>query len=155
MNKCYDPDGRLCNVIAVDDRKIRYEARRGGETWCSHKQHAQRVDLYGPIPEPISQDAPGGTYVGAAAAMALKKAPMAGEADVVRKPSHYQVFDGTESIEVIAMSFTEAEFRGFCFGNVLKYRLRAGNKDKLEQDIAKADFYKELFDKHKHLCREA
>lgn len=153
MKKCYDPDGKICNVIAVEEGRVRYESQSGEELWCSHRQQELRIEKWGPIPEPVSLDAPGGTYVGAAAAMALKKAPLA--EDVVRKPSHYQVFDGTESIEVIAMSFTVAEFRGFCLGNVLKYRLRAGNKDKLEQDIAKADFYKELFDKHKHLCREA
>ncbi|UZT50390.1 hypothetical protein [Enterobacter phage 04_vB_Eclo_IJM] len=34
--------------------------------------------------------------------------------DGVRKPSHYQVFDGVESIEIIARSMTVSEFRGFC-----------------------------------------
>lgn len=76
--------------------------------------------------------------------------------DGVRKPSHYQVFDGVESIEIIARSMTVSEFRGFCMGNVLKYRLRAGKKSELatiEKDLAKADFYKELFAKHKGECR--
>ncbi|ATJ04770.1 nucleotide kinase [Escherichia phage ZG49] len=69
--------------------------------------------------------------------------------DAVRKPSHYQVFDGVESIEIIARSMTVSEFRGFCMGNVLKYRLRAGKKSELatmEKDLNKADFYQELFD---------
>lgn len=75
--------------------------------------------------------------------------------DSVKSPSHYQLFDGTESIEVIARAMTVSEFRGFCFGNVLKYRLRAGKKSDLanmEQDLNKAAFYQELFDKHKGLC---
>lgn len=77
------------------------------------------------------------------------------KADAVKAPSHYQLFDGTESIEVIARAMTVSEFRGFCFGNVLKYRLRAGKKSDLanmEQDLNKAAFYQELFDKHKGLC---
>lgn len=75
--------------------------------------------------------------------------------DAVKAPSHYMLFDGTESIEVIARSMTVSEFRGFCFGNVLKYRLRAGKKSELatmEQDLKKAAYYQELFDKHKGLC---
>lgn len=75
--------------------------------------------------------------------------------DSVRKPSHYQVFDGVESIEIIARSMTVSEFRGFCMGNVLKYRLRAGKKSELatmEKDLNKAAFYQELFDLHKGKC---
>lgn len=80
------------------------------------------------------------------------------ETDGVRKPSHYQVFDGLESIEVIARSMTVSEFRGFCMGNVLKYRLRAGKKSELatmEKDLSKAAFYQELFDLHKSKCYDA
>ena len=80
------------------------------------------------------------------------------ETDGVRKPSHYQVFDGLESIEVIARSMTVSEFRGFCMGNVLKYRLRAGKKSELatmEKDLSKAAFYQELFDLHKGKCYDA
>ena len=73
--------------------------------------------------------------------------------DVVA-PSHYQFFPDLEAIEVIASTLTLAEFRGYCLGNRLKYRLRAGNKDKLEQDIQKSDFYIKLFNKHKHLCKD-
>lgn len=78
-----------------------------------------------------------------------------GQEDSVRKPSHYKVFDGVESIEIIARSMTVSEFRGFCMGNVLKYRLRAGKKSELatmEKDLNKAAFYQELFDLHKGKC---
>ncbi|AXF38897.1 hypothetical protein vec13_15 [Escherichia phage Vec13] len=80
------------------------------------------------------------------------------EIDGVRKPSHYKVFDGVESIEIIARSMTVSEFRGFCMGNVLKYRLRAGKKSELatmEKDMAKAEFYGELYEKHKDKCYDA
>lgn len=81
-----------------------------------------------------------------------------GQEDSVRKPSHYQVFEGIESIEIIARSMTVSEFRGFCMGNVLKYRLRAGKKSELatmEKDLNKAAFYQELFDLHKGKCYAA
>ena len=80
------------------------------------------------------------------------------EDDGVRKPSHYQVFDCVESIEIIARSMTVSEFRGFCMGNVLKYRLRAGKKSELatmEKDLNKAAFYQELFNLHKGKCYAA
>lgn len=78
------------------------------------------------------------------------------EIEGVRTPSHYMLFEDVESIQVIARTMTVAEFKGFCLGNVLKYRLRAGKKSELatiEKDLAKADFYKELFAKHKGECR--
>ena len=73
--------------------------------------------------------------------------------DAVNKPSHYQFFEGVEVIEIIASSMTHEQFKGYCLGNRIKYRLRAGNKDKLEQEIAKSDKYVELYDEHKHLCK--
>ncbi len=73
--------------------------------------------------------------------------------DAVKQPKHYALFDEVESIQVIASSMTKEEFRGFCFGNRLKYRMRAGKKDNVEQELNKSDFYIELFNKHKDLCR--
>lgn len=75
------------------------------------------------------------------------------EEGVVTNPAHYQFFPHVEAIEIIASSLTIEGFSGYCMGNRLKYRLRAGKKGSLEQDIAKSDFYLELFEKNKHLCR--
>ena len=61
-------------------------------------------------------------------------------------------------VAIIARSMTVSEFRGFCLGNVLKYRLRAGKKSELatmEKDLNKAAFYQELFDLHKGKCYAA
>lgn len=76
----------------------------------------------------------------------------------VIKPSHYMLFDDIEAIEVIARSMTNEQFKGYCLGNVLKYRLRAGKKSELatmEKDLNKAAFYQELFDLHKGKCYAA
>lgn len=73
--------------------------------------------------------------------------------DNVREPQHYQVFPGMEAIEVIASSMTSQQFYGYCLGNCLKYRLRAGNKGELQEDIDKSEFYKELYDMYVHLCK--
>ncbi|WPJ56929.1 hypothetical protein RCIP0111_00038 [Klebsiella phage RCIP0111] len=70
----------------------------------------------------------------------------------VHSPKHYQFFPDLEAIEVIARSMTQEQFYGYCLGNRLKYRLRAGNKDKLEQDIAKSDKYLELYEQHRGKC---
>lgn len=75
--------------------------------------------------------------------------------DAVNSPRHYQFFPDLEAIVVIARSMTQEQFYGYCLGNRLKYRLRAGNKDKLEQDIAKSDKYLELYEQHKGECIDA
>lgn len=73
--------------------------------------------------------------------------------DAVNSPKHYAVFDDIEAIEIIARSMSKEMFKGFCFGNLLKYRLRAGSKDELQQEISKANKYKELFEKYKDICQ--
>lgn len=81
--------------------------------------------------------------------------PSAETIEGVQKPSHYSFFDGIEAIEIIARSMTREQFRGYCLGNMLKYRLRAGKKSELayaEKDLAKANFYAELFETHKDKC---
>lgn len=72
--------------------------------------------------------------------------------DVVAKPKHYQFFPDVEAIEIIARSMTVAEFRGYCLGNRLKYRLRAGQKDDPKQELDKSDAYIALFERCKDLC---
>lgn len=98
-----------------------------------------------------------GTTIGEVRAMKDSKTPSV-EDDGVKQPSHYQLFEGVEAIEVIARSMTQEMFRGYCLGNILKYRLRAGKKSELatlEKDMAKAAFYLELYTKHKGLCYDA
>lgn len=73
--------------------------------------------------------------------------------DYVNSPKHYAFFGDVEAIEIIASAMSIEMFKGYCMGNSLKYRLRAGGKDRLEQEIAKADKYKELYEKHKYLCK--
>lgn len=97
-----------------------------------------------------------GTTLGEVRAMDSRKAT-SGD-DGVKQPTHYQLFDNIEAIEVIARSMTQEMFKGYCLGNILKYRLRAGKKGEmatLEKDMAKAEFYKELYEKHKGLCYDA
>lgn len=80
---------------------------------------------------------------------------MSKEIEGVTKPSHYALFDDIEAIEIIARSMTREQFKGYVLGNILKYRLRAGKKSELaylEKDMAKADFYAELYEKHKEKC---
>lgn len=95
--------------------------------------------------------------IGEVRAMKDSKTPSV-EDDGVKQPSHYQLFEGVEAIEVIARSMTQEMFKGYCLGNILKYRLRAGKKSELatlEKDMAKATFYLELYTKHKGLCYDA
>ena len=73
--------------------------------------------------------------------------------DAINTPQHYQVFPDKEAIEIIARSMTTEQFYGYCLGNFLKYRLRIGAKDEVQQELGKSNKYKELYEKHKHLCK--
>lgn len=63
------------------------------------------------------------------------------EVDMVNHPPHYQLSCGKQAIDIIRASMTEEQFIGYCMGNALKYRLRAGNKGDVVEDIAKANWY--------------
>ncbi|SOB60620.1 protein of unknown function [Pseudodesulfovibrio profundus] len=65
--------------------------------------------------------------------------------DPVNLPSHYRQF-GKEVIDIIRDTLTPEEFVGYCKGNELKYRLRAGFKDKskMNEDMEKAMKYREF-----------
>lgn len=81
-----------------------------------------------------------------------QEVPVKDEFDVVAKPKHYQFFPDVEAIDIIARSMTVTEFRGYCLGNRLKYRLRAGQKDDPKQELDKSDAYIALFERCKGLC---
>lgn len=75
------------------------------------------------------------------------------KAEQVHSPKHYNVLEDIEAIQIIAGSMSQEMFKGYCLGNILKYRLRCGAKDDVTQELAKADKYKELFAKYKHMCK--
>lgn len=62
--------------------------------------------------------------------------------DSVNNPKHYDFFPDMQAIDVIRATLTPEEYKGYLKGNALKYRLRAGEKDNLEQDIAKSNWYR-------------
>ncbi len=66
--------------------------------------------------------------------------------DAVKQPKHYCLMGEVEAIDIIRSSLTPEEFRGYCLGNFLKYRLRAGEKDALQQDIDKSEIYRGWYD---------
>lgn len=72
--------------------------------------------------------------------------------ELVKNPSHYDIIDDFTTLEMIARSSTVDEFRGFCKGNIIKYRMRVGKKDDVTQEVAKAENYKLIYEDNKHLC---
>ncbi|UGO47547.1 hypothetical protein LILPAPAWES_16 [Morganella phage vB_MmoP_Lilpapawes] len=74
--------------------------------------------------------------------------------EAVYNPKHYAVLDDIEAIQIIARSMTVEQFKGYCLGNIMKYRLRLGAKDAVEQDLKKATNYKDIFEKFKELCHD-
>lgn len=62
--------------------------------------------------------------------------------DPVSHPLHYTAFP-VEVIEIIKAALGPAGFEAYCFGNEIKYRMRAGLKgDNAQEDISKAMAYK-------------
>ncbi len=64
--------------------------------------------------------------------------------DPVTWPDHYNVPGQKETIDIIKDSLTPEEFRGFCVGNMIKYRDRAKHKGHESQDMAKAKWYERM-----------
>jgi len=64
--------------------------------------------------------------------------------DMVNSPSHYLSYP-IEVKEIIRTVLSEEGYKGWCLGNELKYRLRAGlkNPDKLQEDMDKAMWFRE------------
>lgn len=58
-------------------------------------------------------------------------------------PQRYDL-GGIEVIDVLRAALGEERFLGWCIGNVLKYRLRAGKKGDPGPDLDKANFYEEF-----------
>ena len=71
-------------------------------------------------------------------------------ADAVNHPKHYEVWDGLEAKEIVRMLLTEEEYNGWCKGNLIKYRMRAGlkNPQKIVEDIEKAEWFKRELIQH-------
>lgn len=63
--------------------------------------------------------------------------------DPVNKPRHYYIGHDIQAIDIIKASLTPKQFKGYLLGNFLKYRLRAGDKGDLQQDIDKSNWYRE------------
>lgn len=62
--------------------------------------------------------------------------------DAVQNPAHYDLFPGQQVIDIIRATLTPEEFAGYLKGNVLKYRLRAGEKGDPVEDLGKAAKYR-------------
>ena len=63
--------------------------------------------------------------------------------DAVQHPGHYTSYP-VEVINIIKAALGPDGFKAYCFGNEIKYRMRAGLKDasKAQEDLEKALTYK-------------
>lgn len=60
--------------------------------------------------------------------------------DMVNHPNHYQIMPGVEAKDVIRSVLGDEGFIFYCYGNVIKYILRARKKNGIE-DLKKARVY--------------
>lgn len=66
------------------------------------------------------------------------------KSEMVNHPNHYNDFD-VEVIEMMRRIWGPEETASFCKLNAFKYRMRAGLKNNLEEDINKAYWYMNLY----------
>lgn len=69
--------------------------------------------------------------------------------DQVNNPDHYQIGCGIEAKDIIRAAVNQlgvglTPWQVVCLANFLKYRLRAGDKDDLQQDIDKSNVYRDM-----------
>ncbi len=97
--------------------------------------------------------APAFTFREAGTILAVAETPRPVDAnEAVHSPKHYMVIGDTEACDLIACMLGQyvkdkpnaTPYQIYCAGNVFKYRLRAGEKDDLQQDIDKANKYKAM-----------
>jgi len=65
--------------------------------------------------------------------------------DNVKHPQHYREYP-KEIIDVIKFILGEEGFIAYCMGNEIKYRMRAGFKNDVKEDMDKAFMYKKFRD---------
>lgn len=68
--------------------------------------------------------------------------------------SHYKYMP-VQPLEVMRTTFTEAEYRGYLKGNIIKYSMRAGRKPGVpaESDAAKMAHYADLLAEFNRDCQ--
>ncbi len=67
---------------------------------------------------------------------------MESEHEAITSPGHYKVGEGLEVVDIIRAVLTPEQFRGYCLGNLIKYRMRAGKKTMSPiEDLGKAHVY--------------
>jgi hypothetical protein len=69
-------------------------------------------------------------------------ARMEREEEAITSPAHYKVAEGLDVVDMIRAVLTPEQFSGYCLGNVIKYRMRAGKKTMSPmEDLGKAHVY--------------
>jgi len=65
------------------------------------------------------------------------------------KPKHYQLWEGMEPFELHKKLLSESEYIGFLKGNIIKYKLRIGDKpnEPIERDLEKIKVYQKELNK--------
>ena len=68
------------------------------------------------------------------------------EEPLQRREEHYDLWDGIDALDIMAMALTHPEYIGFLKGNILKYQLRLGKKkgESVEKDLQKIETYKQI-----------
>lgn len=139
------PEDVLVDIRIDEHDEMSGRAPVSSWIWWSEWCYSFRIvdERYKPKPPVITQEALKQQEPYQRTIIGLDGSKCVVDADLVNHPKHYAIAPGVEAIDIIKASLTPEQFKGYLLGNFLKYRLRAGDKDDLQQDIAKSNWYRE------------
>jgi hypothetical protein len=128
------PCAKQCAECAVDERA----ARKPEKFYCIIKRYGSQCKKQCGECESRMHDKP-------KASITLEDyARMEREEEAITSPAHYKVCEGLEVVDMIRAVLTPEQFRGYCLGNLIKYRMRAGKKTMSPmEDLGKAHVYEQ------------
>jgi hypothetical protein len=126
------PCAKQCAECAVDERA----ARKPEKFYCIIKHYGSQCKQQCGECESRMHDKP-------KPSITLEDyARMEAEHEAITSPAHYKVCEGLEVMDIIRAVLTPEQFRGYCLGNLIKYRMRAGKKTMSPmEDLGKAHVY--------------
>ena len=128
------PCVKQCAECAVDERA----ARKPEKFYCIIKRYGSQCKQQCGECESRMHDKPKPSIT------LSDYARMEREEEAITSPAHYKVCEGLEVVDMIRAVLTPEQFRGYCLGNLIKYRMRAGKKTMTPmEDLGKAHVYEQ------------
>jgi hypothetical protein len=134
----YSIEVNLPRIPANAFTDIHWSGTKEGYNFWQQVNEGQRP----PIPASSLEDLRKAGMMPAPSITLSDYARMEAEHEAITSPAHYKVCEGLDVVDMIRAVLTPEQFSGYCLGNVIKYRMRAGKKTMSPmEDLGKAHVY--------------